>query len=579
MSYVATKLDGSPLPSWLRFDRATRTFSGNPPQGTSYVNVKIIASDGRGGSTNTTFRLNINTANDAPEIRNSIPDQSWRRGKAYSFQLPPDTFRDRDGDSMYLTARLASGSALPSWLRFTPSTRTFAGTPPTGVSALSVVVSANDNHGGIVRDTFVISFYTNRPPVAVSDAITVNNLVAITDTLSASDPDQDQLSYAIIAQGSQGTATITNRATGAFTYTPHAAASGSDIFTFQVNDGRANSNIATVTVTFATSQNSPPVATDGTLKVGEAMTATGMLTATDAEDDTLTYRIIANGSKGVVTITNPATGAYSYTPSAGVSGTDTFTFSVRDGQLDSNTGTVSVEILPVEVTNSLGMRFRLIPSGSFRMGSPETESGRSLDEGPQHTVIISRSFYMQTTEVTQEQWKLVMGNNPSYFVRCGDNCPVESVSWNTVQSFLTTLNGRQEGSYRLPTEAEREYATRAGTTTRYAFGTTSTNLGNHAWYHENSSDMTHPVAQKLPNPWGLYDMYGNVWEWVSDWYSATSYTSATETDPQGPLSGTKRSHRGGGWDYGSSYLRTANRGHKAPDVSYYSIGFRLVKVP
>lgn len=164
------------------------------------------------------------------------------------------------------------------------------------------------------------------------------------------------------------------------------------------------------------------------------------------------------------------------------------------------------------------MTFNRIPTGTFMMGSPEDEPMRDSDE-TQHQVTLTNSYYMQTTEVTQGQWKAVMGSNPSWFSDCGDDCPVEEVSWDDVQEFITELNKLGQGTYRLPTEAEWESAARAGSMTAFANGDiTETgsgydpNLDAMGWYSCNSDSKTHPVAQKQPNAWGLYDMHGNVWE-------------------------------------------------------------------
>ncbi len=195
-------------------------------------------------------------------------------------------------------------------------------------------------------------------------------------------------------------------------------------------------------------------------------------------------------------------------------------------------------------TNGLGMAFKLIPAGTFIMGSPENEGWRDTDE-TQHQVTLTQAFYMQTTEVTQGQWKAVMGSNPSYFTACGDNCPVEQVSWDDVQTFITEMNRRGEGTYRLPTEAEWEYAARAGSTTAfYNGGITVSDCGNDpklsaiGWYCGNSGNITHLAAQKQANSWGLYDMSGNVWEWCSDWYG--EYPTGAVTNPTGPSSGSYR---------------------------------------
>jgi formylglycine-generating enzyme required for sulfatase activity len=170
-------------------------------------------------------------------------------------------------------------------------------------------------------------------------------------------------------------------------------------------------------------------------------------------------------------------------------------------------------------------------------------------------VTISSAYYLQTTEVTQGQWKKVMGSNPSKFKNCGDDCPVEQVSWSDVQVFIRKLNS-QEGTdkYRLPTEAEWEYACRAGTTTAYSFGDNESDLGDYGWYHGNSGNRTHPVGQKRPNPWGLYDVHGNVWEW-------------TQTEE-----GSRRVFRGGSWPYNAGHCHSAFRYVSVPGVRFNTLG-------
>ncbi|MBF0367822.1 MAG: formylglycine-generating enzyme family protein [Magnetococcales bacterium] len=236
------------------------------------------------------------------------------------------------------------------------------------------------------------------------------------------------------------------------------------------------------------------------------------------------------------------------------------------------------------ITNSLGMVFTPIPSGTFEMGceGEDSESGYSCnsDEAPIHTVTITKDLYMQTTEVTQGEWEAVMGTTPSSFSDCGNDCPVETVSWDDVQDFIDSLNDRREGSYRLPTEAEWEYACRAGTTTAWSFGDDEDQLGDYAWYDSNSDSQTHPVAQKEPNAWGLYDMHGNVYEWVQDTYSDSAYSSHAAEDPIYEGSGLAPVARSAGW-YSSSLegLRCARRFFHSPSGGGYGLGIRLVMIP
>jgi formylglycine-generating enzyme required for sulfatase activity len=230
-------------------------------------------------------------------------------------------------------------------------------------------------------------------------------------------------------------------------------------------------------------------------------------------------------------------------------------------------------------TNSIGMEFTLIPAGEFEMGSPSNEEGRYDDEGPVHEVTIKKAFYMGSYEVTQEQWRAVMGNNPSRFKSLfkGDNRPVETVSWDDVQEFTRKLNEKEgTGKYRLPSEAEWEYACRAGTTTRYSFGDSDSKLGEYAWYYDNSGSKTHPVGQKKPNPWGLYDLHGNVYEWVQD-TGHGDYNGAPTDGSAWEGAGAFRVDRGGSWRSFAGGCRSAFRGLGGRGSRSNNLGFRLVR--
>lgn len=224
------------------------------------------------------------------------------------------------------------------------------------------------------------------------------------------------------------------------------------------------------------------------------------------------------------------------------------------------------------------IEFVLIEPGTFAMGSLETETGRFYGEGPVHQVTLRQPFYLGKYEVTQEQWEAVMGSNPSFFSGCGGDCPVEWVSWEDTQEFIAALN-RQEGVnvYRLPTEAEWEYAARAGTRTAYYFGDDAAQLGAYAWYFDNADRTIHTVGQKRPNVWGLHDMHGNVQEWVADWYG--EYPRGAVTDPRGPNTGTRRVLRGGGWFSLARLCRAADRGWDSPGYRSNGLGFRLARTP
>jgi formylglycine-generating enzyme required for sulfatase activity len=236
-------------------------------------------------------------------------------------------------------------------------------------------------------------------------------------------------------------------------------------------------------------------------------------------------------------------------------------------------------------TNTIGMTFNKIPAGTFMMGSPETEEGRKDDEH-QHKVTITKPFYMQTTEVTQGQWKEVMGTEPwkgKSLVKEGPNYPASYVSWDDAVAYCKKLSEAEGKTYRLPTEAEWEYACRAETTTEWSFGDDEKELGDYAWHRENAWDIdekyAHHVGLKKSNAFGLYDMHGNVWEWCHDYYGKDFYQQSLGKDPTGPVSGSSRVLRGGSWVCitAISYSRSADRFWIVADRRLHDFGFRLVR--
>lgn len=227
-------------------------------------------------------------------------------------------------------------------------------------------------------------------------------------------------------------------------------------------------------------------------------------------------------------------------------------------------------------TSAIEPEMVFVKGGTFTMGATsEQKKYAQRNEWPPHSVTLS-DYFIGKYEITQEQWKAVMGNNPSYFK--GDlNCPVESVSWNEVQEYITKLNQQTGKTYRLPTEAEWEYAARGGSSSRGYKYSGSNTLSDVAWYDDNSNDETHPVGTKNPNELGIYDMSGNVYEWCSDWYGA--YSSNSQTNPQGPSEGSSRVRRGGSWyDYASRCRVSYRFNGRAGDRACY-LGFRLALVP
>ncbi len=237
-----------------------------------------------------------------------------------------------------------------------------------------------------------------------------------------------------------------------------------------------------------------------------------------------------------------------------------------------------------------GIKLNWVAPGRFTMGSPSTEAGRSSDEGPQTDVTITRGFWLGQFPVTQEEWKEVaqdlttLNAEPSFFH--GARLPVEQVSWDDCQAWLQQLNTVEADAnrlplnfqYRLPTEAEWEFACRAGTSTRFHFGNADALLSDYAWYSANSRGQTHSVGEKKPNPWGFHDLHGNVWEWCQDRYGGP-LPGGTVTDPTAPAAGLNRVFRGGAWGIAPSRCRPAYRVWNRPAYRDYTLGFRLALAP
>jgi formylglycine-generating enzyme required for sulfatase activity len=230
--------------------------------------------------------------------------------------------------------------------------------------------------------------------------------------------------------------------------------------------------------------------------------------------------------------------------------------------------------IAINLDKNLALELQWIPPGEFLMGSPETEDGHESSESPEHKVRLTHGFWMGKYPVIQQQWQAIMNSNPSKFV--DPHQPVEMVSWNDAQEFISRLNKLGRGSFRLPTEAEWEYACRGETTTRFCSGDDEHGLTQVAWFAANSNGHPHPAGTKEPNAFGLYDMHGNVFEWVSDWDGP--YSPDDSIDPAGPPTGSKRVLRGGCCLCNTLNCRTANRYSKAPDGKNINIGFRVIMV-
>jgi formylglycine-generating enzyme required for sulfatase activity len=237
-------------------------------------------------------------------------------------------------------------------------------------------------------------------------------------------------------------------------------------------------------------------------------------------------------------------------------------------------------------TNPDSTQLVWIAPGTFLMGSPDTEVGRSPNEGPQTEVRLPRGFFMRKYETTQGEYMALLHHNPSYYTG-NTNMPVEQVSWNDATNFCAHLTASEQAAgrlpsgwaYRLPTEAEWEYACRAGTTNRFSFGDDPANSlwPQYAWLNSNGGHIGHPVGEKLPNPWGLYDMHGHAWEWCLDWQG--DYPGGSRIDQQGAVWGPLHATRGGSWENGPWEARSAYRRAQNPEFIYWNVGFRPVLAP
>ena len=260
-------------------------------------------------------------------------------------------------------------------------------------------------------------------------------------------------------------------------------------------------------------------------------------------------------------------------PMTGFAGSENQEEKQKPGEVIKEKPLATAEANSETFTNSIGMQLKLIPAGSFLMGSPESEQERKENE-IQHKVTLTKSFYLGIYEVTQEQYEKVMGSNPSKFK--GAKLPVEMVNWDDAREFCEKLSQLEKNmTYRLPSEAEWEYAARAGTKTAYYWGDDFD--ARYAWCYENSGGKTQEVGTRQPNAWGLYDMSGNVWEWCEDWKA--EYTTGEQVDPKGAASGSCRVNRGGSWNDDPLLCRSAFRNYCTPDNRINDFGLRVVAVP
>ena len=511
-------------------DALTYSVSGNP-SGSSLTNrmfrwtpthaqagtyrVTFTVSDNRGGTDSETVTITVRETN-RPPVLTHIGSRNVSEGGSLTIEL---TASDADGDALtYSVSGNPSGSSLTNRMfRWTP-THAQAGT-------YRVTFTVSDNRGGTDSETVTITVgQTNRPPVLAGIGNrNVSEGNSLTINLTASDADGDALTYSV--SGNPSGSSLANRT---FRWTPTYTQAGTYRVTFTVSDNRGGTDSETITITVGGTNQPPVLARIGDKSVREENGLTIELTASDADGDALTYSVSGNPSGSSL-----MNRTFRWTPVRGQAGTYQVMFTVSDGKGGMDTETITITVMRGEtvvpgtdITVSLpgGVTLKMvwIEAGTFTMGSPASEEGRWASEGPQHEVTISKGFYLGQFELTQSQWEAVMETTPwagREQVQSGADFPAVYLSWNDVQTFINRLNDAAGADvYRLPTEAEWEYACRAGTTTRWSFGDAESQLSSYAWYRANAADMReeygHKVGAKSPNKWGLYDMHGNVGEWV-----------------------------------------------------------------
>ena len=593
-----------------------------------------MVSDGQGGTDRETVTITVRETNQAPVLA-LIGSQRVAEGEGLEFVL---SATDADGDELtYSMEDAPAGATLymslvsfrvdDGWNPTLPALLTPAlvtGDTVSGVSGTDLVMFSwwpgyaqsgtyrvtfvvSDGQGGTDRETVVITVEeTNRAPVLASlGSQRVAEGEGLEFVVSATDADGDGLTYSM-KDGPAG-ATLSD---STFSWWPGYAQSGTYRVTFVVSDGQGGTDREPVTITVRETNRAPVLASLGSQQVAEGERLRLVVSATDADGDRLTYSA-SNRPAG----SSFSDGTFTWTPTNAQAGTYRVTFTVSDGRGGTDRETVTITVseavsvpksdLVVSLPGGASMEFVWIEPGTFRMGSPSSEEGRQDDEGPVHEVELSRGFWLGKYEVTVGQFR--------HFVEttgydAGDRCwtyenndweersgrswrnpgyspladhPVVCVNWEDVSAYAGWLSGETGVLHRLPTEAEWEYACRAGTTTRWSFGDEESQLGDYAWYHDNAWGVgkTHAqaVGGKLPNAWGLHDMHGNVFEWVQDWYSR-SYNSSPRVDPPGPSTGSNRVIRGGDFYFDAWNLRSAGRNRSSPGDRYSGVGVRLVRL-
>ncbi len=550
---------GPGAPSGARIHGTTGVFTWTPTEehepGTYDVGISVEGPAGQAAQTS--FAIVVTR----PLRLQPIGEQRVLADETASLTLFPAEAEHWRG-----SLRFSLDPGAPSGARIDGTTGVFTWTPTeeqeSGTYHIAISAEGPDGQEAQTSFAIVVARPLRLQPIA-EQRVVAGSPVRLTVLAEEADQWRGRVRFALDSEATSGAAI--DAESGVFTWTPHE---DHEPGTYNVGISAEGPEGQAVQTSFAIVVARPlrlqPI---GEQRVVAGRTARLTLLPEDAEHwgDSLRFTLGPGAPSGARI--DGTTGVFTWAPDEDH---EPRTYNVGisvegpEGQAAQTSFAIVVTRPPLEkeITIDLGggatLEMVLIRAGQFLMGSPDGE-GRP-DEQRQHRVRITKPFYLGKYPVTQQQWEAVMGSNPSHFK--GANYPVENVSWNDCQHFLTRLNeragdGRRE--FRLPTEAQWEYACRAGTTTRYSFGDDADPLGRYAWYRENSRKSSRPVGRKHPNAWGLYDMHGNVWEWCADWYESGYYRNSPVHDPVGRW-GSSRVFRGGSWDDAAEDCRSATRG-------------------
>ncbi len=596
--------------------------------GTDSFSYTIQDPGGLSASATVTVTVNEESVNHPPVAQNDTAHTAKGTHVEVAVLLNDS---DPDGDPLIVTA---VGAPLHGTATITSGGGKVTYTPNSGyVGTDDFIYTISDGRGGTDLATVAVTVAnSNANPLAEDDSATTpkNTPVDIAVLANDHDPDGDSLVVSAVGTPSNGSAVI-KTGSKLIRYTPAGAYTGADSFTYTISDGRGGTDTATVSITVTgIPGNTVPIAFYDSISTQKNAPVVIDVLANDSDPDgnVLTITAVGNPSHGTAEITSSGKNV-TYTPADAYSGTDSFTYTISDGKGGAATATVSVvvldvsdgEYLVIDISSAASaasysyqyldaahldpaltddayktgkILLKKVAAGTFTMGSPPGETGRFSNE-PQHKVTLDKAFYVGVFEITQAQYRNVMGENPSFYQ--GDERPVENVSWDNVRggtwpslpgnpassSFMGKISSKTGISFELPTEAEWEYACRAGTTTALNNGFNldvnnpayCSNLDLVGWYTYNSYEQKHRnVGLLAANDWGLYDMHGNVWEWCLDYYG--EYSVADQSDPKGPSSGEARVIRGGSWSYFAMNCRSAARNYIGSPGGFDNLGFRII---